>query len=73
MATVPNFDAARKLFHACTMGVLFRGNTYDPHYLDPQGGLRCDAHLHATRKFAAAVIDWYAEDAYRSREAKHAA
>ena len=24
---MPNFDDARRLFHACTMGVLFQGNT----------------------------------------------
>ncbi len=69
---MPNFDDARRLFHACTMGVLFQGNTYSPAYLVPQGGQRCDAHLHATRKFAGKIIDWYAEDAYQLRAVAHA-
>ncbi len=64
---MPNFNTARKLFHACTMGVLFRGNTYEPYYLDPLGGLYYDAHLHHTREFAGRIIDIYAEDAYQSR------
>jgi hypothetical protein len=46
---MPNFDACKRLWDRCAVELVYVGNTYQPAWMDGEGGLRHDAHIHYTR------------------------
>jgi len=58
---MPNFDAVYKLHSACSLALVFRGNSYEPAWADNEGNLRHDAHVHTTWKLAKSLCCLYGE------------
>lgn len=58
---MPNYTRLYELWKRVNVALVYRGNTYEPAWMDADGNLRHDAHVNTTRMMLERVLRAYSD------------